>query len=228
MRSKRAIGGLADLDDDLLDHLPVCRDEVPKIRLAMPDLRPSGPAGGVRIGIVRQLQQSRRFLGEGLADAQVWIFRTAPIGGRTLTPGLGFCVELVEIGEALRRKEVVADIADGALDPALLVAAGDGHRSWLVTIMPGEVEQGGVEADGVAAAFEHRALQIVVQSDPGHALPCAERCHVARRNGAVACPDQPLVGITSLPPADQGNQHDRPSRLRQIYALLNSHRQQAA
>jgi hypothetical protein len=34
-----------------------------------------------------------------------------------------------------------------------------------------EGQQGGIEADGLPLAFEHRALQVVVQDDPGHGTP---------------------------------------------------------
>ena len=34
-----------------------------------------------------------------------------------------------------------------------------------------ECQQCGIEADGLATALEHRALEVVVQSDPGHGAP---------------------------------------------------------
>ncbi len=86
-----------------------------------------------------------------------------PIGGRTEAPGFSLGIEVVEIGEAAGREEGVAHIADGAFDTALLVAAGDRHGPRLVTILSGKAQQCGMEADGLAASFQHRTFEIVVQ-----------------------------------------------------------------
>ena len=124
--------------------------------------------------IVRQRQQARRFLGEHLADRAVRFARTAPVGGQAEAPGLGLGIEVVEIGEAAGGEEGVAHVADGALDAALLVAAGDRHRTRLVAVVPGEGEQRRMEADRVAAPFQHRTLEIVVEQNARHATPGGE------------------------------------------------------
>ena len=45
---------------------------------------------------------------------------------------------------------------------------------WLETVMSGEIEQGGMKADGIAPPLEHGALQVVVEQDPRHAAPGIE------------------------------------------------------
>ena len=45
---------------------------------------------------------------------------------------------------------------------ALLVAARHGHRTRLVAVVRGELQQHGVEADRVAAALQDGALEVVV------------------------------------------------------------------
>jgi hypothetical protein len=81
-----------------------------------------------RIGVVRQRQQSGRLRGEGLADAEGVLSGAAPIRRQAAAPSLGLDIEVVEVGELSRREEVIAHIADGALDASLFVAAR--HRHW--------------------------------------------------------------------------------------------------
>ena len=84
-------------------------------------------------------------------------------------------------------EEIVANVAYGAFDPTLLVAARHGHRTRFVAVVRGERQQHGVEADRVAAALQHGALEVVVQHDPGAAaeggeglgMAADERCAVS-------------------------------------------------
>src|SRR5205807_1642856 len=80
-----------------------------------------------------------------VADALVVVFGPAPLGRRPAALGLGLGIEIIEVGVGAGSEEVVAHIADGALHAPLLVAAGHRHRARLVPVMPGEIEQGGVE-----------------------------------------------------------------------------------
>jgi len=61
------------------------------------------------------------------------------------------------------RRERLAHIPYGFLHPALLIAPGDSNGTGLEAIVAREVEQGGMKADGVAVAFQHGTLQIVVE-----------------------------------------------------------------
>ena len=139
------------------------------------------------IGIVRQLQQPGRLLGEDLANAEGLLIGTAPIGSQAVAPSLSLGIEVVEIDERAGGKEAVADITDGALDPALLIAARDGHGSGLEPIVSGELEEGGVKADGVSLALQHDALEIVVEEDPWHAVPGGEGADMAAQEALQAC-----------------------------------------
>ena len=98
-----------------------------------------------RIGVVRQRQQPGRLLGEGLADADGGLSGAAAVCRQATAPGLGLNIEVVEIGKLSGREEVVAHVADGPLDAALLVAARHRHRTRVITIMCRERDQGGSE-----------------------------------------------------------------------------------
>src|SRR5208282_6303950 len=113
------------------------------------------------IGIVGQAEQQWRLLGEDLADAAGGVFRAAAITGQAAAPGVGLRVEVIEVGERAGGEEGVAHEPNGFFHAALLVAAGDRDGAGLVTVMPGEVEQDGVEADRVAVTLEHGAAQVV-------------------------------------------------------------------
>ena len=98
----------------------------------------------------------------------------APIRRQATAPGLGLDIEVVEIGKLSGREEVVAHIADGALNAALLVAACHRHRTRVITIMCGERDQGRMKANGVALALQHCALEIVVEQDTRTSVPGRE------------------------------------------------------
>jgi hypothetical protein len=112
--------------------------------------------------------------GKGLADAEGVLSGAAPIRRHAAAPSLGLDIEVVEIGESAGREEVVAHIADGALDTALLVAARHRHRTRVITIMSGERDQGGMKADGIALSLQHRALEIVVEQHTRTSIPGRE------------------------------------------------------
>ena len=131
-----------------------------------------------RIGVVRQCQQFWRLRGKGLADAEGVLSGAAPIRRQATAPGLGLDIEVVEIGKLSGREEVVAHIADGALNAALLVAACHRHRTRVITIMCGERDQGRMKANGVALALQHCALEIVVEQDTRTSVPGREGADV--------------------------------------------------
>src|SRR5208337_210256 len=88
-----------------------------------------------RRGIVGQRQQAARFLREHRADGALWLVGAAPVCGGANAPGLGLGIEVIQINEAAGREEGIPDVADGALDAALLVAAGDRDRARFVAIV---------------------------------------------------------------------------------------------
>jgi hypothetical protein len=69
-----------------------------------------------RVGIVRQGQQPRCFLGESLADTDGVIFGTAAIRCQAATPGIGLDIEVLHVGEVASGKKTVSHVADGAFN----------------------------------------------------------------------------------------------------------------
>jgi hypothetical protein len=108
--------------------------------------------------MIRERQQPRGFLGEGLADAQRVVSGALAIRRDAAAPSLGLDIEVVHIGEVASSEEAVAHIADGALDATLLISPRHSNGARFVTIMSGELDQGGVETDSIAATFQHSAF----------------------------------------------------------------------
>jgi hypothetical protein len=53
------------------------------------------------------------------------------------------------------------------------------RRARVITVVSGEAEQCRMEADGIAAPFQDRTFEIVIEQDTRHALPCFEGGDVA-------------------------------------------------
>jgi hypothetical protein len=51
--------------------------------------------------------------------------------------------------------------------------------------VPGELGQHGVEADRTAVTLDHGAAQVVVQHDPGDALPSGEGGEIGRAGSSL-------------------------------------------
>ena len=84
------------------------------------------------------------------------------VDGDGVAPLPGLVVEVVDRVPGAGGEEVVADIAYGPFHTPLLVAPGDGDGLWQEVVVSGEVEEHGVEADGIAMPLQHDALQVVV------------------------------------------------------------------
>lgn len=78
--------------------------------------------------VVWQRQEVGLLQLEGLPDSHVEAGAQS-VGGHARYPNVGLGIEIVEILEAAGCKEVVADIANGALDAAFLIAARDCDRT---------------------------------------------------------------------------------------------------
>ena len=151
-----------------------------------------------RSWIVRQRQQVRRFLGEDFADRAVGSSGQRRSAAGPQHQSSACALRSSRSVNCAGGKEAIPYVAHGAFDPAFFVTAGDGDGARLVTVMPGEVEQGGIEADRVAAALQHGTFQIVVQNDTGNTAsmprrrrhgragssPCGRRGRSAGRSGA--------------------------------------------
>ena len=103
------------------------------------------------------------FMGKHLAHPPAAIFGAQPLGGDLLAPRRGLSIQIGKVGKFTRRKEAVADVANGALDASFLIAPGHCHRARLEATVRSKLQQGGVEVNGLADAFEHRAFKIVVE-----------------------------------------------------------------
>jgi hypothetical protein len=128
----------------------------------------------------------------GLSDGQGAVLRAGPVGSGALAPGERLRVEVVEVLPLPGWEEGGADVADGALDAGLLVSPVGGDGARLVAVVPGEVEEDGVEADGVALALEDGALEVVVEADPGDASEVLEGGLVASQEVLHAMGDVEL------------------------------------
>ena len=138
-----------------------------------------------RIVVLGQRQQARSLGFEGLAHAQARILRPAPVRGRAIAPAARLRVQVVQVGVRAGGEEVVANVAYGAFHPALLITARHRDRPRLVAVVTCERQQRGVEADRVAAALQHGALQVVVEHDPGAAAEGGEGLGVAADEGCA-------------------------------------------
>ena len=117
------------------------------------------------IGIPRQGEQTGLFLGKGLPYREPRVTGTQTVVGLPEAPGIGLTVEVGHVDIRARGEEGVAYIANGSLDAPLLISSSHRHRPGLEAVVTGELQQRGMKADGIALAFEHGALQIIVEQD---------------------------------------------------------------
>ena len=132
-----------------------------------------------REGISRQRQQALSLLGECLTDRQRFVLRAAALAGATEHPRIGLRIEVIQIVERAAGEEGIADIADRPLHAPLLVAPRHGHRAGIVMVVAGQSQQRRMEANDVAAAFKHGALEIVVERDTRATTPGGDGADMA-------------------------------------------------
>jgi hypothetical protein len=101
-------------------------------------------------------------------------------------PALELGVEILDIDKRARRKEGVTQILDLSLDFPLLVPPRRRTRPWREVVMPGELEQAGMKADGGAGALEHRTAQIVVNQGSGDAVKRRRRRRVREESSRAS------------------------------------------
>ena len=126
---------------------------------------------------------------EGLAHAQRIILRPAPIERLALAPLARLGIQVGHIGELAPGEEGSANKFDLALDPTLLIATCDGHRTRLEAVVRGEGQEFGIEANRISLAFKHDAFKVVIEqgsrqpSERGERLdmPPQEAVHLALR-----------------------------------------------
>ena len=164
-----------------------------------------------RIGVVRQLQQSGRLLGEGLAHAQCLLLWARPVRRHSGAPGRGLGIEVVHIGKPAGRKEAVAYVAHRAFDFTFFVAACHRHWAGLVAIVRREVEQRRVEADGITLTLQHGAFEIVVEQDPWTALPRDEGFDMSAQEAFQACIEEEAQEDPARVAQHHDEGHQRPA-----------------
>jgi hypothetical protein len=113
--------------------------------------------------VIRQRNEARLLLGEHLSHQPFAVFGARPVRGLAGAPGMSLPIEVGEVAKGASREEGVANVANGALDASLFVAASGGYRLCQEAIVTRKLEQSGMKADRVARALENRALQIVIK-----------------------------------------------------------------
>ena len=117
-------------------HRVVVQIEADVGRLA----RRHGPAFRQLVLALGQRHQGGLLGMEGLPHAQGRVLRPPPIRRRALAPQPRLGVQVVQVGVGAGGEEVVANVADRAFDPALLVATRHGHRTRLVAVVTSELQ----------------------------------------------------------------------------------------
>jgi hypothetical protein len=161
--------------------------------------------------IVGQRQQMSRLIGEHRAHRAIRFAGTAPISGEAAAPVIRLGVEVVEIGEAAGSEERRTDVADASFDATFLVAARDRDGTGFVAVVPGKVQQRGMEADRVAAPFQHGALEVVIQENARHPTPGGEGADMAAQKilhaGVEEKPQKDLARVAE----HDDERHQRPA-----------------
>jgi hypothetical protein len=76
-------------------------------------------------------------------------------------------VALLDAANRASREEAITQVAHGALDAALLLRLSHTAEPRLDVQRAGQLEQPGMEANGIAVALEHDDLRIVKEPLPG-------------------------------------------------------------
>ena len=132
-----------------------------------------------REGVVGERDEVGTLLGEDVGDGALGVLGAGAVNGAGVAPLIGLDIEVVEVAEAPRLEKTSANKADEPFHPTLLISSGRCDRAWLEAVVSGEFEQRGMEPNGIATAFEHDALHIVVEQDPRRAPQHGERLDVA-------------------------------------------------
>ena len=126
-------------------------------------------------------------LGEDFGDGALGVLGTGALGGTGLAPLVGLVIEVVEVVESPGAEEAFAGKSDESLHPTLLISSCGRDRARLEAIVGGELEQRGMESDGVGAAFEHDATHVVEQYLPHPPSQHGERLDVAAHEVGEGC-----------------------------------------
>ena len=130
-------------------------------------------------GVVGELNEVGTLLGEDFGDGALGVLGTGALGGAGVAPLIGLVIEVVEVAESPGAEEALAGKPDESLHSTLFISASERDRARFEAVVGGELEQRGMESDGVATAFEHDAFHVVVEHGPHPAPDDGERLDVA-------------------------------------------------
>ena len=120
-------------------------------------------------------QQARFLFGENLGDGAGVITGPRALMRDLVAPVESLAVEIGQGGEGTGGEEVVTDILDGALHAAFFIAPRRAAGASGEMVVGGEFEEAGVEMNGVAAALQDHAAEIVGQQRFAAPHPNRER-----------------------------------------------------
>ena len=132
-----------------------------------------------REGVVGELNEVGTLLGEDFGDGALGVLGTGALGGAGVAPLIGLVIEVVEVAESPGAEEALAGKPDESLHSTLFISASERDRARFEAVVGGELEQRGMESDGVATAFEHDAFHVVIEQGPHPAPDDGERLDVA-------------------------------------------------
>ena len=149
----------------------------------------------------RERQEPGLLLGQRLGHGPRGIAGDAPRVGHRVAPVDELGIQIVHIPERPRREERVAQVADRPFDAAFFPGRRDRAGTRDEVVVPAQLEQARVEADGVALPFEDGAFQVVVEDDSRHALKRGKRLDVAAQEA-----------LERLVQSEDGMQRPRPAQ----------------
>ncbi len=133
--------------------------------------------GGERMQSGRQ--QARLFLRQNIGDGAMIASGPTPLMGNLIAPQQSLAIAFRQRGEGAARPERITYITDGPFDPAFLIASPHLARARSEVIVRAQLNQSRMKLNLIAATFEHRAFEVVVQDHARLALPGIERMNMA-------------------------------------------------
>src|SRR5271165_6366355 len=127
----------------------------------------------------RKWQQARFLFHENLSDSAGVVTGPGALMSDLVAPVESLTVEIGQSGEGTGGEKVVADILNGALHAAFFIAPGGAAGPSGEMVVGREFEKTGVEMDGLAAAFQDHAAEIVGQNGSGGPTPIGKGMDVA-------------------------------------------------
>ena len=137
-------------------------------------------------------QQVRLLLGENLGDGAGVITGPRTLMRDLVAPVESLAVEIGQGGEGTGGEETVTDVLDGALHAAFFIAPRRAAGTSGEMVVGGEFEEAGMEVNGIAAAFQDHAAEIVGQNGSRRPTPIGEGMDVAEEKILQALVEEEL------------------------------------